>query len=137
MIAKCSCDHCGGNIEFVTEEFLSGSSITCPHCGRETILSVSPRKSPVSPPPKLPPPKSAIPLSSPAPSQTQKSSSGISRFRVKIFGGVFLALTVLFFIFSAALTNPSEAKNLDYQKISDLDRKVGQLQEKEKQAEEN
>jgi len=41
MIAKCPCDHCGGNIEFATEEFLSGSGVTCPHCGKETQLSVT------------------------------------------------------------------------------------------------
>jgi hypothetical protein len=43
MIAKCPCDHCGKNIEFATEEFLSGSGVACPHCGRETVLSVSPQ----------------------------------------------------------------------------------------------
>ena len=40
MIAKCPCEHCGVNIEFSTEEFLSGSSVPCPTCGKETTLSV-------------------------------------------------------------------------------------------------
>lgn len=39
MIAKCPCDYCGVNIEFSTEEFLSGSSVPCPTCGKETTLS--------------------------------------------------------------------------------------------------
>ena len=39
MIAKCPCEHCGVNIEFATEEFLSGSSVPCPTCGKETTLS--------------------------------------------------------------------------------------------------
>jgi predicted nucleic acid-binding Zn-ribbon protein len=48
MIAKCPCDNCGENIEFATEEFLSGSSIACPHCGKETFLSVSPNIKPAA-----------------------------------------------------------------------------------------
>jgi DNA-directed RNA polymerase subunit RPC12/RpoP len=47
MIAKCPCEHCEVNIEFATEEFLSGSTITCPHCGKETHLFVSPQAKPV------------------------------------------------------------------------------------------
>lgn len=46
MIAKCPCEHCGENIEFATEEFLSGSRIACPNCGKETLLSVSPKPKP-------------------------------------------------------------------------------------------
>ena len=62
MIAKCPCDHCGKNIEFATEEFLSGSSVACPHCGKETFLSVSPKSKPAtSSLPKLTPPKPAAP----------------------------------------------------------------------------
>jgi predicted nucleic acid-binding Zn-ribbon protein len=41
MIAKCPCEHCGENIEFSSDEFLSGSSVVCPHCGKETTLYVS------------------------------------------------------------------------------------------------
>ena len=36
----------GVNIEFATEEFLSGSSVLCPTCGRETTLFVSPEARP-------------------------------------------------------------------------------------------
>jgi len=46
MIAKCQCEHCGVNIEFATEEFLSGSSVKCPECGKETTLYVSPQTKP-------------------------------------------------------------------------------------------
>src|SRR5882724_9851969 len=53
MITKCPCDHCGENIEFATEEFLSGSSIICPHCNNETTLSISRQAKPA--------PKSATP----------------------------------------------------------------------------
>ncbi len=68
MIAKCPCDHCGKNIEFATEEFLSGSSVACPHCGKETFLSVSPKSKPaVSSLSKLPPPKPTAPPPAPPP----------------------------------------------------------------------
>jgi hypothetical protein len=50
MIAKCPCEHCGVNIEFATEEFLSGSSVTCPKCGQETPLSVSHQAKPAPKP---------------------------------------------------------------------------------------
>jgi DNA-directed RNA polymerase subunit RPC12/RpoP len=40
MMAKCSCDHCGKNIELATEEFSSGSTFICPHCGNKTSLFV-------------------------------------------------------------------------------------------------
>jgi hypothetical protein len=46
MIAKSLCEHCGVNIEFATEEFLSGSSVNCPTCGKETTLNVSPQAKP-------------------------------------------------------------------------------------------
>src|ERR1035437_8461607 len=69
MIAKCPCDHCGKNIEFATEEFLSGSSVACPHCGNETFLSVSPKpKTSASSLPKLPTPKPSAPARSKIPS---------------------------------------------------------------------
>jgi DNA-directed RNA polymerase subunit RPC12/RpoP len=42
MIAKCPCNHCDENIEFATEEFISGSSVACPHCGMETMPFLSP-----------------------------------------------------------------------------------------------
>ena len=46
MIAKCECQHCGIYIEFETGEFLSGSSVTCPKCGNDTTLYVSPQAEP-------------------------------------------------------------------------------------------
>jgi len=49
MIARCSCQFCGVNIEFDTKEFLSGDTITCPKCGRETALSVSKEGAPAKP----------------------------------------------------------------------------------------
>jgi hypothetical protein len=59
MIAKCPCDHCGENIEFSSEEFLSGSSVVCPHCGKETLLCVSrqAKPAPQSPAPASKPPQ--------------------------------------------------------------------------------
>src|ERR1035437_1571518 len=59
MIAKCPCEHCGVNIEFATEEFLSGSSVDCPHCGKETFLYASPQAKPAPKPatPASPPPQ--------------------------------------------------------------------------------
>ena len=52
MIAKCPCEHCGVSIEFATEEFLSGSSVPCPTCGKETPLSVGSVSSYAKPAPK-------------------------------------------------------------------------------------
>ncbi len=49
MIAKCSCQFCGVNIEFDTKEYLSGDTIVCPKCGLETILSVSEKTAPPKP----------------------------------------------------------------------------------------
>ena len=41
MIAKCSCQHCAGGIEFDASEFAEENSIVpCPHCGLETKLFV-------------------------------------------------------------------------------------------------
>jgi hypothetical protein len=42
MIAKCSCQHCSGNIEFDAEGFEQGTRVECPHCHLETILFLSP-----------------------------------------------------------------------------------------------
>src|ERR1035437_6194825 len=36
MTAICSCQNCGQNIEF--DESNSGQTVTCPHCGVETML---------------------------------------------------------------------------------------------------
>jgi hypothetical protein len=37
--AKCSCQHCGGHIEFPAEG--AGQVVKCPHCGWDTFLTVS------------------------------------------------------------------------------------------------
>ena len=81
MIAKCPCDHCGENIEFATEEFLSGSSVACPHCGKETFLSVSPKPKPsASSPPKPVAPATPPPIiTAPGAAYPQKSSNKFSR----------------------------------------------------------
>lgn len=112
MIAKCLCDQCGESIEFATEEFLSGSCISCPHCGGETILSVAPKSkqptsqaSPASP--NNPPQKTAIAIAN---TQTQKrvqnylafiranSSYKVLRLIVEV---AFLLLLVVGFIAAA------------------------------------
>jgi len=69
MIAKCPCDHCGENIEFASEEFLSGSAVSCPHCGKGTTLyvGIKPAPKPAEPVPLLPqrftaPARSKIPI---------------------------------------------------------------------------
>ncbi len=53
-LAKCSCSHCDGHLEFDTAH--AGARITCPHCGKETVLYV--------PATAVPPP---IPAPVPAP----------------------------------------------------------------------
>ena len=73
---KCSCQKCGGHIEFPTRGL--GLMIDCPHCGEKTILSrlapaVYPAEpAPVSPRPPIAPsvparPVPTEPLTSPAP----------------------------------------------------------------------
>ncbi|HEY5910548.1 MAG TPA: hypothetical protein VJA21_08090 [Verrucomicrobiae bacterium] len=37
-LAKCSCSHCGGHLEF--ESAYAGARVACPHCGNETVLYV-------------------------------------------------------------------------------------------------
>jgi DNA-directed RNA polymerase subunit RPC12/RpoP len=49
MMAKCSHQNCGGEIEFEATQL--GQTIVCPHCGGETILSAV-----MTPPPPLPQP---------------------------------------------------------------------------------
>ncbi len=35
-LAKCSCSHCGGHLEF--DAAYAGERVACPHCGNETFL---------------------------------------------------------------------------------------------------
>jgi hypothetical protein len=96
MIAKCPCDHCGKNIEFATEEFLSGSSVTCPHCGRETFLSVSPKPKPaVSSLSKLPPPKPTAPTIPPPQKFTAPARSTIPK-AIWIGAGILVLCALCF-----------------------------------------
>jgi hypothetical protein len=37
---KCSCEHCGGRIEYPAQSV--GLSYPCPHCGKETDLTLPP-----------------------------------------------------------------------------------------------
>jgi hypothetical protein len=53
-LAKCSCSHCDGHLEFDTA--YAGARVACPHCGNETLLyipataSAGPTPSPAPPP---------------------------------------------------------------------------------------
>lgn len=49
MFAKCHCMYCQGPIEFDLADFIAdgetatertGQKVTCPHCGRDTVLSI-------------------------------------------------------------------------------------------------
>jgi hypothetical protein len=40
MIVTCSCQHCGGHIEFESADFEPGTSFECPHCTKQTLLYV-------------------------------------------------------------------------------------------------
>ena len=42
MIAKCTCNNCGGHIEFEADGFEPDTRIECPHCHLETILFLPP-----------------------------------------------------------------------------------------------
>jgi hypothetical protein len=57
MEAKCNCRHCDGPIAFDTAE--AGNTITCPHCQRETLLTLPPPGAPK--PPAGPPAPATIP----------------------------------------------------------------------------
>ncbi len=46
MIAKCSCNNCGGHIEFEAEGFQPETRAECPHCHMETILFIPPASVP-------------------------------------------------------------------------------------------
>ncbi len=37
-LAKCTCTHCGGHLEFETA--FAGERVVCPHCGNETCLCI-------------------------------------------------------------------------------------------------
>ena len=47
MFVKCACSSCSENLEF--DDSNVGSTVTCPHCGRETVLFL-PRVKPVASP---------------------------------------------------------------------------------------
>ncbi len=49
-LAKCSCAHCGGHLEFDTA--YAGAQIACPHCAKETVLYIPGQ----TPPPPVPSP---------------------------------------------------------------------------------
>lgn len=47
MITKSQCEHCGGGIEFETEDLESADQkIACPHCGQQTALQAIARSEP-------------------------------------------------------------------------------------------
>ena len=61
-LAKCSCSHCDGHLEFDTA--YAGARVACPHCGKETLLYISGTASP--PPTPSPAPSPSNPAA-PAP----------------------------------------------------------------------
>jgi hypothetical protein len=38
MLVKCACNQCPGHLEFDTKD--AGRTVTCPHCGAETVLFI-------------------------------------------------------------------------------------------------
>lgn len=52
MITKSPCEHCGTDIEFATEDFVTDSYVSCPHCGEQTPLSLQTKTKIISPPPE-------------------------------------------------------------------------------------
>jgi predicted nucleic acid-binding Zn-ribbon protein len=87
MIAKCPCEHCGVNIEFATEEFLSGSSVDCPHCGKETFLYASPQAKPA--------PKPAAPAEPPTQKITAPATSGQQKSNLNFLPWIIVAVLVV------------------------------------------
>lgn len=86
------------NIEFATEEFLSGSSVTCPKCGQETSIFVSPQAQPTQ---KQPPAPRAVAVQKPpATFSKPDGDSGIAVcLRIigllSVVGGVFVGIIML------------------------------------------
>jgi hypothetical protein len=78
------------NIEFATEEFLSGSSVDCPHCGKETFLYASPQAKPAPKPaaPATPPQKFNEP-----PAQKRQSQWAVTT--LKILVGFFFVVVIV------------------------------------------
>ena len=56
-LAKCSCSHCEGHLEFDTAH--AGERVACPHCGMETLLYIPDTANP--PPASSPAPPRAAP----------------------------------------------------------------------------
>jgi hypothetical protein len=79
MIAKCSCNHCGGHIEFEADGFQPGTRTECPHCKMETLLFIPPA-------PELPN----------QPTSTSKKSSKVGLLVVGII--IFACVAEIFFL---------------------------------------
>ena len=46
MTSRCPCQHCGGRIEFETEQFNPGQIGECSHCHEQTELFIAPPEKP-------------------------------------------------------------------------------------------
>lgn len=89
MFTKCSCASCSGHIEF--EATQTGQTVTCPHCGLETVLYAAQQS-----PPSAPEPKPALPVvagSTPAiPFRVKKPNVALSW----LLAGFFFLTTLVF-----------------------------------------
>ena len=113
MIAKCPCEHCGVNIEFATEEFLSGSSVPCPTCGKETLLSVSHQAKPAPKPaaPVVAPPKNFIPDKKPvAPVSERVSTTALTALLFLNLAATIAAGVIIFLIWQRQSAAPLKAR---------------------------
>jgi len=101
------CQHCGGGIEFDTNELdAQNSIISCPHCGETTSLSV-----PALPPPIIPP---VIP---PIPIQPQRKSQSNGRWIIAASGG---ALLLLLFVVAVSSNRETPEQKLEAELKSQL-----------------
>jgi predicted nucleic acid-binding Zn-ribbon protein len=69
MFLKCVCNNCPGHIEF--EESNAGQTVTCPHCGLETVLYVPQKQSADNSRPTAPIARTTAPQSPPAKPQVR------------------------------------------------------------------
>jgi len=98
MIAKCVCNNCPGHIEF--DESNAGQTVTCPHCGLETVLYVSQGKPSDKAPQRSPATDVKSPKPAPArPAVTPKSNgtkpSQIQKYLIRAALGALLVIVVL------------------------------------------
>jgi predicted nucleic acid-binding Zn-ribbon protein len=104
MFIKCVCNNCPGHIEF--DDSSAGQTVTCPHCGVETVLYV-PQGKPADKAPLPAPPTANIPSAATPPKRKNKNSA---LFVVVGFLFVVVAIGIASFVGTVKNRKPSAQK---------------------------